>query len=465
MKRLAWFTPVSLSPPGLPKHSADMIEQLRKRFAIDLFVEPAPVFLDGDQSRTFSAHDFVWKQVREPYDLTVFELADSGAHDFVWPYLIRYPGLVVLHDESLHQSRSRALVTDNRDDNYRDEFRYSHPEANPDIPKLGCAGLLVATGDLWPMRKAVIESSRLLLVDSVWRAGQLHAEASHDRIAVVERGVSETFLRPEARTKIRERHRIPSDAVVFASFGEVSPHRRTQQILETISALSETNLYFVACGHAVGGYDLAAEARILGVDTRVTLRGSVSVEEFPDYLAAADVCLCLQWPERLHVFEDWLRCLSAGRPTIATDFSDRVDVPSLDPRAWHLRQAPQEFPGNGVSDDPACVSVDIVDEKHSLRLAMRRLTRDAALRDQVGRGGRKLWESRFRLERLAADFEHAVTRALDIPLSDVRREDLPAHFLADGAEQVKAILKPFGVLPLGMVGLAPAGPPEVLSES
>ena len=96
MKRLAWFTPVWPSPPAVPSHSADMLAQLQKRYAIDLFVEPAPVFLDGGQSRTFSAHDFVWKQVREPYDLTVFELADSLAHDFIWPYLLRYPGLVVL---------------------------------------------------------------------------------------------------------------------------------------------------------------------------------------------------------------------------------------------------------------------------------------------------------------------------------------------------------------------------------
>ena len=465
MKRLAWFTPVSLSPPGLPSHSADMIAQLQERYAIDLFVEPAPMSLGGGQSRTFSAHDFVWKQIREPYDLTVFELADSRAHDFVWPYLIRYPGLVVLHDESLHQSRSRALVADIRDDHYQEEFWYSHPEANPNIPELGVAGLLAAAGDLWPMRRAVIESSRLLLVDSVWRAEKLRGEASHNRIEVVERGVSETHVRPEARMEIRARHDIPSDAVVFVSFGEVSPHRRIRQVLEAVSALAETNLYLVACGHAVGGYDAKVEARALGVENRVRVPGSVGSAQFSDYAAAADVCLCLQWPERWQAFEDWLRCLAAGRPTIVTDFADRADVPSLDPRDWHARQALAASPHNGTSHVPACVSIDIVDEEHSLRLAMRRLTRDAVLRDQIGRGARRLWESRFRLERLEADFARAIARALDIPPSDVQREGLPAHLLADGAEQVKAILEPFGVLPSGMDGLASAGTPEVPSES
>jgi len=87
------------------------------------------------------------------------------------------------------------------------------------------------------------------------------------------------------------------------------------------------------------------------------------------------------------------------------------------------------------------------------------------LRDQIGRGARRLWESRFRLERLEADFARAIARALDIPPSDVQREGLPAHLLADGAEQVKAILEPFGVLPSGMDGLASAGTPEVPSES
>ena len=465
MKRLAWFTPVSLSPPGLPSHSADMIAQLQKRYAIDLFVEPAPVLLDGGQSRTFSAHDFVWKQIREPYDLTVFELADTRAHDFVWPYLVRYPGLVVLHDVSLQRSRARALLTDERDDHYQEEFWYSHPEANRDIPKFGVADLLGAAGDLWPMRRAVIESSRLLLVDSRWRAEELREEASHDRIEVVERGVSETHLRPEARMEIRERHRIPSDAVVFASLGEVSPHRRIRPILETMAALSETNVYFVACGDAVAGYDAAAEARALGLDSRVRLPGPASIAQFPDYAAAADVCLCLQWPERSDVFEDWLRCLSAGRATVVTAFADRADMPSLDSRDWLVRQAPPESPGSGTSHVPACVSIDILDEEHSLRLAMRRLTRDAALRNQIGRGGRELWESRFRLDRLAADFERAIARALDIPPSDVRRGGLPAHLLGNGAEQANDILEPFGVLPEGMAGLAPAGTPEVPSES
>ena len=96
---------------------------------------------------------------------------------------------------------------------------------------------------------------------------------------------------------------------------------------------------------------------------------------------------------------------------------------------------------------------------------MRRLTRDAALRNQIGRGGRELWESRFRLDRLAADFERAIARALDIPPSDVRRGGLPAHLLGNGAEQANDILEPFGVLPEGMAGLAPAGTPEVPSES
>ena len=466
VKRLAWFTPVSPSPPSLPLHSTDLLARLQSHYAIDLFVEPASPPPDGAHARIFAAHDFVWKQVREPYDLTVFELADSAAHDFVWPYVIRYPGLVVLHDDSLHLSRSRALVADRCDDDYREEFRYCHPEANPDIPKLGCAGLLAAAGYLWPMRKAVVESSRFLVVDSIWRAEELRGEASHDRIAVVERGVSETPLRPEAGTTIRERHGISSDAVVFASFGEVSPHRRTQQVLEAMSALSETNLYFVACGHAAAGYDAKVGARALGIDDRVWLPGSVSIEQFADYVAAADVCLCLQWPERWQQgLEDWLRCLSAGRPTVVTDFSDRVDVPSLDPRDWHVRQALPESPGNCASDDSACVSVDIVDEEHSLRLAMQRLTRDAALRDQIGQGGRRLWDSRFRLERLADDFERTIARALEVSTSDVRREGLPAHLLADGTEQVKAILEPFGVRPPGMAGLAPAGTPEVPSES
>ena len=70
--RVAWFAP----------EPDDVTSELGQSLHIDHVNQPR-------------AHDFVWQQFTAPYDLTVFELADTAAHAFVWPYLFHYPGVVI----------------------------------------------------------------------------------------------------------------------------------------------------------------------------------------------------------------------------------------------------------------------------------------------------------------------------------------------------------------------------------
>ena len=94
---------------GIAANSAELVAALADRYQIDVFVDtPAP----GARS----AHDFVWLHNRRPYDLTVYQVGNSSHHNFLWPYLFRFPGLVVLHDVHLHHARAalRRMLVDMR---------------------------------------------------------------------------------------------------------------------------------------------------------------------------------------------------------------------------------------------------------------------------------------------------------------------------------------------------------------
>ena len=98
MRRLAWFSPMPPSRTGVAAYSAEVVEALRgQHLTIDVYPED-------------KAHDFLWKHLKQPYDLTVYQLGNSAHHDYMWPYLFRYPGLVVLHDARLHHARGAALL-------------------------------------------------------------------------------------------------------------------------------------------------------------------------------------------------------------------------------------------------------------------------------------------------------------------------------------------------------------------
>jgi hypothetical protein len=58
------------------------------------------------------------------------------------------------------------------------------------------------------------------------------------------------------------------------------------------------------------------------------------------------------------------------------------------------------------------VALDILDENHSLRLALYRLAIDRALRERLGRAAQSYWRQHHTLDRMAADMTMAIERAM-----------------------------------------------------
>ena len=447
MARLAWFAPPPASHAGCVCHDSQLVTRLEAGHTIEWFCgEKRP-----DSRRFSSAHDFVWKHLHEPYDLTVYELADTTPYAFVWPYLVRYPGLVVLHDGRLHDSRGSSLLTQVRVDDYRAEFGYDHPQTSTDVPRLAHAELLGLTRELWPMRRVVVESSRLLLAPSPWVANELSQEASHDRIEVVEPGVRaleypDGVDEETTSGRIRQQYGFTSDNIVLAAVGEVSHRSRIPQILSAFAQLNDQKgkVRLLLCGSPTADLD----ATEIGLPEHVTRTGPLDRQDHLDHLVASDVCVSLQWPDRSDGVRTWLSAMAAGKPTVVADLAHRVDVPSLDPRDWKPRRVALPQAGSqGAARDPVCVAIDMVDEEHSLRLAFRRLAEDARLRTTLGENARKLWAMRFSADRVVDELEDAVTRALVIPIEAVLRPDFPAHLLDDGSLDIGSRLESVGLPP------------------
>jgi glycosyltransferase involved in cell wall biosynthesis len=263
--------------------------------------------------------------------------------------------------------------------------------------------------------------------------------------ADVEPGVDPVIADKARRAACRARHGIAPDAVVLAAFGLVTPEKRISQALHVLPDVARVvpSVQLLLVGETAPHYDVLAEARTLGVDDRITITGYVPDEELPTYLAIADVCLCLRWPTGRETSASWLRALAAGRPTIITDLAHTDEIPSLDPRTWLLQPAGSGDAAAEPSPRAACVSIDILDERHSLGLAMRRLATDAALRDRLGYAARAFWEDHHTLACMVEDYERAIARTLELPVR--RPAGLPAHLLEDGTAQVRQMVKALGV--------------------
>ena len=438
MPKLAWFTPLPPVRSGVAHYNSQLLPALALQHRIDVFVDGAPeAGLSPDPAvRVFSAHDFLWRHQTQPYDLIVYQLGNASCHDYMWSYLVRYPGLVVLHDGQLHHARGRMLLQRALVEDYRREFRYNHPDAKQALADLGAAGLLGSMTYLFSMLRVVVESSRRLVVHNHWLAEEIRQAHPGTDVEIIEMGVPEPSPRAHARRLIRSRHGIAENAVVFTALGKATPEKRLREVLHALASLSGTEpaTHFLVAGESVDYYDMREAVRANGLERTVTIAGYVADEEVDNYIAASDVCVCLRWPTSRETSESWRRCLAAGKPTISTDLIDTIDVPTLDPRNWSLLSTD---PNSG----PVGVSIDILDELHSLRLAIRRLAIDGRLRETLGKNARSLWSEKFRLDQMTAAYEHAVAHALAAPPNPMRSVTFPSHLRATGIEHAELLLE------------------------
>ncbi len=443
--RLAWISPLPPARTGVAAVSADLLRSLRTSYQIDPFAD-VPLRADASAATTAvptgarSAHDFIWLHQQHPYDLIVYQLGNSAAHDYIWPYLFRSPGLSVLHDAHLHHARAAALLAHRRADDYRAEFAACHPDVNADLAEVAATGFDSHLYYQWPMIRLVLTRSRLTLVHAPAIARAILAEMPGARVEPIRLGHGRLVATGEAgtlREAIRQCYGIPSDASVFGCFGGLAPEKRIPQVLRAFAVLHgyDPRVRLLLTGAPARHYDLEADIRTTCPPGTVITTGYVQNDEaLTAHIAASDVALNLRWPTAREISGPWLRCLAAGVPTVITQLAHLTDIAWLDPRTWRSS-------GAAGADDAVCVGVDILDEDHSLLVAMRRLARDASLRRTLGEAGRRHWEANHTPELMAADYRRAIELARTLSPDDTPR---PAHPLDDGRTALEELLAPFG---------------------
>ncbi|HTV00510.1 MAG TPA: glycosyltransferase family 4 protein [Luteitalea sp.] len=504
--RIAWFSPLPPVHSGIAAYSVDVLEGLRAAHQVHLFVEdrvwdaagghlhaglgPLLVPLAGPHGLPlYRAHDFVVRHDQAPYDLVVYQMGNAACHRFMWPYLLRWPGMVVLHDAALHHARAQALLTDERADDYRAEFRFNHPGVDPRVADYVVAGLQGSPYYLWPMLRTVMARARAVVVHSAPLQEALTDEFPETPVATVSMGVPDPWGSPgtgnlepgtgqtllgtvhgtqgtgrphtvRGKAQPGTGYRVPgtpqmdegsgtTSGVTLSAFGVITPEKRLLPVLRALAALRNDlpGVRLRLVGEIGEHYALWEDVRRTGTRDLIEVTGYVDDETLAEELRRADVCLCLRWPTAHETSASWLRCLAAGKPTVIADQLSTVNVPTLDPRHWQLKHTRDDAAAVLQPPDPSsavAVSVEIADEEAMVRQALRRLSTDAHLRATLGQRAREWWEARHTLPRMHRDYVRAVAWAATRPVPGWPA-DAPPHLRPDPRAAARDLLRDFGV--------------------
>ena len=272
-------------------------------------------------------------------------------------------------------------------------------------------------------------------------AASLRDDHPSARIETIRLAHGETIPADRARTArshVRGRHDIPGDSILFGVFGGLTPEKRIPQILDALDAVLPyaPHARLLLAGAPAQHFDTAAAVRDRGLGPYVAMPGYLPGESLSEYLAACDVSINVRWPTAREMSGPWLRALAAGLPTITTDLAHLADVPCLDPRTWANREP------RTANREPVTVAIDILDEDHSLRLAMRRLATDGRLRESLGASARAYWEREHSMPRMLQDYRWAI---VETAASPAPFPALPPHLVDDGDATLRTLLARFGI--------------------
>jgi glycosyltransferase involved in cell wall biosynthesis len=360
--RLAVWSPLPPSPSGIADYVAESLPALARHFDVETVSE-------------------------EPHttaptaDLHLYHLGNSPAHAFVYRAARARPGVVVLHDWSLHHLVLSETVERGDVPAYLREMRRAYGETGTFVGRQVARAL---GGDLlparFPLNERVLEASLAVVTLSAQTraraAGKVPGRPVLHLAHHLHLPLDPLPDRAAARVALGLR---PTDRIVCAP-GLATAAKRLEVAARVVARLraDDPRVRLVVAGGVDPRFDLDRVAREAGIGDGLVVTGRLGIGDFVRHLCSADVVLALRFPSHGEMSGALVRALGVGRPVLVSAGTAAAD----------------EFPeGVIVRVDPG------PREEAEIEALLRRLLDDEPLREAVARLARAHVVAHHDLER------------------------------------------------------------------
>jgi glycosyltransferase involved in cell wall biosynthesis len=320
MTRLAVWSPLPPSPSGIADYVAESLPALARHFDVETVSE---------EPRT-----------APEADLHLYHLGNSPAHGFVYRAARARPGVVVLHDWSLHHLVLHETVERGDVPGYLREMRRAYGETGAFVGRQVARAL---GGDLlpalFPLNDRVLEGSLGVVTLSAQTAGRVARRLPGRPQLHLPHHLSLPIEPPPSRAESRSHLGLPADAFIVTAPGLATINKRLDVAVRVMARLRTENpeAVLVIAGASDPRLPLEAWARDAGLGDGLRVTGRLELADFERHVAAADVVLALRFPSHGEMSGAVVRALGVGRPVLvsagsaaADEFPEGVVVP-VDP--------------------------------------------------------------------------------------------------------------------------------------
>ncbi len=380
---VAYFSPLPPARSGVADYSAELLPKLSRHLDLTLFVN------DPSQVDALIAGRYDPKPIssypdrRDEFDVALYHIGNSSFHAEIYKMAIRFPGIVVLHDYVLHHFIGDQTVGRGNFAGYSRELAYALGKDGVQLAEAIRRGWSSPPSNDVPLNDRIADISLGTIVHSRFAAD---AFAEKDRKAYLIPALVTAFDGQSRHDELL----LPDDAIIFGSFGQLTPNRQIPVLLEAFARLHEelphTNLLLVGEAHLVDVEEMLHERNL---EQSVHVVGFVpDLRGFIDWIHTADIVLNLRSPTMGETSATALRGMAASKPLIVNDHGWYTEIPA---------DAAFKIP----PDDP--------DLLHS---SMKRLAEDDDLRHEMGKCARSYTDAHCAPECIAEDYAQVIREIL-----------------------------------------------------
>lgn len=396
--RIAWFTPfVDVSAIG-ENFSRFVVDELAREHHVDVWVS------DKGELCPTSAHivrydraDSVDMDALRNYDVVAYNIGDNYTfHREIFTVAKRFPGIIVLHDYVLHNFVPAYFnMALNSKMDYLAALDKHYGERGRRLANRILAGeSIISSDETWeyPLFEEVIANAFGIVV---------HSDFMFERVNSVFPGpVRKIFLahqRVPARPKFsRSELGLRASALTVVSVGYLNRNRRLEAVLEALAEDRQElpKFHYYIIGPATDReYEEALKKRIheLNLGDVVSMLGYQDRARLDSYLHYADLCINLRFPPTEGASASTCEQMLHGKPIIVTDVGFYQELP-----------------------DTAVAKVKPNHETRDLRMFIKRLMNDPALRQKMGSAGKEFALEKTSSLRYANEFASFCDEVRDI---------------------------------------------------
>jgi glycosyltransferase involved in cell wall biosynthesis len=304
----------------------------------------------------------------------------------MYQILLRYPGIVVLHDYVLFHLFGGIAYSSKNYCEFEQIMEYCHGNVGLGAAQRYKKGVFLELEKFFfAVNKHIIDRSIGVIVHNKYSQRLINAIHPNQAVTSIPQfAPGKCLTNNDGRVKLRQKLGFRDDEIILTSIGFITPQKRIDSVLKMLLHYRAEflNLKYILVGETVPAYDIRKWIDKYHLTDIVQITGFVDDATFQEYIEISDICINLRYPTAGETSATLIRCLEAGKPVLVSNYRQYAEFP-----------------------DECCPKVDLSpDEVQSLYSILIRLINQSDLRKEMEQYAKQYIKSHYQINNVVEQY-------------------------------------------------------------